>query len=309
MKNRILFLLLSVLGLASCASLNEYYNGQYQDGIYYRPTPGTRLYSEADFAAMAAKNLVKGDSLRLEVPKSSSVKPSETTTIVLAPIALDAAFWAFDFWWGGSYLWHHPYRWASSWYWGPWYSPLCYDPFFDPWFGSWGWPYWYGWGGFYSPWYYHNYWHYPYYYGYHNLGWNYSRGVFTPRSYSYGRGNYSSSSSVTRNGEHGAMYRGGSVSGGHGMGYSAPSRSINSGSSINRSGSSASRQYSPSSSSLSGRSSGSVYRDGGTSRSSSYSSPSYSRGSYSGGSHSSGGYSGGGHSGGGGGHGGGGGTR
>lgn len=287
MKNRILFLLLSVLGLSSCASLSEYYTGQYQDGIYYRPSPGTHLYSEADFAAMAARNLVKGDSLKLDAPKSRSLNPSGTaTTIVLAPIALDAAFWAFDFWWGGSYFWHHPYRWAGSWYWGPWFSPLFYDPFFDPWFGFWGWHHW---GGFYNPW------PYPY-----NPGWNYRRGVFVPRAASYGRGGYGPSAPASGIGSHGAIYRGGSVSGGHGMGYSAPSRSINSGSSINRSGSSTSRQYSPSSSSMNGRSNGAVYRDGGTSRSSSYSSPSYSRGSYSGGSHSSGGYSGGGHGGGGG---------
>ena len=187
-RSTTLFLPLVFLVLASCATTAQYSQQRFQDGIYMQPGEEpelVHLYTEEDFAAMAAQNIAKKQGRR------------DTLVVVVddpwySPIYNPYYYGGFpyhNYWnrWriGG---WYDPWFDLSfSWYYD-WYSPWSwYDPFYggwyDPWYGSYYYGYGYGYYAGYLP-YGHRYGWYdnPYY-----LGGFASRGyqrntVYTPRS-------------------------------------------------------------------------------------------------------------------------------
>ena len=107
MKRSATLFLPLLLMLASCGTTAQFAEQRFQDGIYARPGEETavRLYTEDDFAAMAADNI--------------SRKHSRDTMVVIVDDT-----WA----WGGlgfgSYYWN---RWRRGY---GWYDPWYYDPYY-----------------------------------------------------------------------------------------------------------------------------------------------------------------------------------
>ena len=160
MKRSATLFLPLLLMLASCGTTAQLAQQRFQDGIYARPgeeTQAVRLYSEDDFAAMAAENI--------------SRKHSRDTMVVI----LDDA-WAWGglgfgsyYWnrWRRGYGWYDPwyydpyyygYSWYDPWYYGYGYYGSWYDPwYYDPWYGGYGW-YGHRYGWYDHPWHYGGYW-------------------------------------------------------------------------------------------------------------------------------------------------------
>ena len=166
MRRGIALLLPMMLIMASCGTTAQYSQQRYSDGIYGRSSGAvaaeeTVIYSEQDFAAMAAA--ARNSGIKDTLDLYTGYNDGSTTTYSYN--SLDT------FMWGGLSLfgpWHWGMRWGwhSPWY-SPWYSPWgwnswgWYDPWFDPWYPSWGW------GGWYDPWY--SPWYSPW--GWNSWGW------------------------------------------------------------------------------------------------------------------------------------------
>ena len=163
MKRSIVFLMSLSFVVASCGISAQYYQQEFQDGIYSRSTPvvsNTPLYTEDDFVAMAAKNIadkekekekqMSVDSLFLKYSNGgrgswNQVSENVNVSISLFPVGLAAASWAGSWWWN---------RWYWDCTWNPWWDPF-WDPFWDPWWGPrWYNPGWYhpGWGPYHPGW-------------------------------------------------------------------------------------------------------------------------------------------------------------
>lgn len=246
-----------VLAAVSCGVAGEY--SRYVDGIYHKPSKevSSLIYSEADFAALGARQLgLKTDSSEFNramsnlgggsMPASGKIALGISTGIGI----------------GSVYAWHNPWNWYGPGWYDPWYVPGWYDPWYRP-----------GWyrPGWYDPWYRpYPYGPYPYRpYPYRPVHYRPSTD-YGPRTSHYGT---SSSSYFSRN----------DGSSSYGTGSSHGSSSY--GTSYNRSGVHRGLE-----------STGSTTRYSGSGRSTYNSTNSYSgtRSSYSGGGYSGGGYSGGG---------------
>ena len=133
--------------------------------------------------------VIDGDSAMTDVinfsatkgvyPDSTATEDYELTKKMMRfddyQLSDNAAYWAGyrdgrDDWGWHSPWYYNRYGWYSPWFYSPyyyryWYS--WYDPWFDPWYGpyyGWGYPYYWGWGGY--SWYgWYDRWYYPYYYG------------------------------------------------------------------------------------------------------------------------------------------------
>lgn len=143
MKRSATLFLPLLLMLASCGTTARFAEQRFQDGVYARPgeeTQAVRLYTEDDFAAMAADNI--------------SRKHSRDTMVLIVDDS-----WAF--WSGLGFTSNYWNRWRYNWY-----DPFYYDPFYYGY--GYGWYRYYGYaGGWYDPW-----WYDPYYYGYgYGYGW------------------------------------------------------------------------------------------------------------------------------------------
>lgn len=162
MKRSTTLILSLVFVLASCGTSSQFAEQRFVDGIYSKPAPTpakVQLYSEDDFAAMAADNIEREKIL------------DDDNSDFLSGLALGLSLGS-DWWdpypWGWRY--HHWYRfdpwYRNYWYhYGPWYyDHWYYSPwYYSPWYYS---PWHYGWhGGWYDPWYYD--WHYHHYPHYH----------------------------------------------------------------------------------------------------------------------------------------------
>lgn len=174
MKRCITLLLLAALSAVSCGTSGQYSFGQrFYDGIYYRPaqTEVVELYTEEDFAAMAARNIAqaKRDTVLIVPEKDNKVdiniyyvNPHATWLglgVGFGRYRYGSIFWDSYYW--DRYYWGSPYYWHSYHYWDPWYYG-----YHSPWgYGSW----------YYDRWYYDR-----WYYG----GWNpYRYGWYTSRPY------------------------------------------------------------------------------------------------------------------------------
>lgn len=142
-------LILSLLFiLTSCGTGFQFAEQKFVDGIYSRPAPApapepVRIYSQDDFAEMAADN----------IEKEKINDAFESGLLLGLGLSSDWYFspWYHSPWYFGS--WHYHY---SPWHhrYGPWHYRY-FDPwFFDPWYFD----YWYYDNWYYDSWY-HHYWH------------------------------------------------------------------------------------------------------------------------------------------------------
>ena len=208
MKKTSMLLFLAVLTISSCGTVAQWGaadNGQnFQDGIYSN-SPSFRSKEEKEKSKSETDALIaktkespiylfgdKKDTVMIPENFSARIQYDQKVGGTVVTVGENPYDWRWDL--ENRYGYYYgPYSLGSSWYWSrhydpfwnpywySWgYSPWRYYSYYDPWYyggfyDPWYYGGWYGgyYGGWYNPWYYTGYWgwHDPWYHHHHHHGW------------------------------------------------------------------------------------------------------------------------------------------